>query len=426
MLITQIRHSDPSHPYWCAVNTHSLEKDPNLDWKAKGLLMYLLTRPNGWEYREQDLVNKSSDGRISVQNGLRDLREARYIRTEQTRHPDGKMGTSTLWVSGCPMPKEDTDSGNTASGQNTPQTGSPTTGSPLSGRTRGAVKLKSSPKNQEDIQENITASLETRIAVPKAGYLKALEKQTTSNKSIVYSNNTNTVLGAPIPVSACAIIKSKRTKFPDKFNSFPAVFQKNVTFKEAWEAFLKYRRELGAALTESQKDRLAGQLVRQSPEMATARLFWAIDQGLRSPYPANGNTPFDTSETRKSYHKEVPASKLPTTHPDVVELFQDYFGGDSRINGQAYALAQNVNQIVLWYRDLLKSIELPEHKHLFKHEYPDVHSFCEEYLEWLTKQKWLTSKSVAHASPESKLFIQFLQYQTKRFNFDFRTGDRTN
>ncbi len=62
-------------------------EDNRLSWKAKGLMGYLLSRPDDWEIRIGDLVRRSTDGRTAVYTGLRELRRVGYVDERITRHP---------------------------------------------------------------------------------------------------------------------------------------------------------------------------------------------------------------------------------------------------------------------------------------------------------------------------------------------------
>ena len=54
-------------------------EDDGLSWRAKGLLGYLLSRPDNWSVCVADLVNRSTDGRDSCYAALKELGEAGYI-----------------------------------------------------------------------------------------------------------------------------------------------------------------------------------------------------------------------------------------------------------------------------------------------------------------------------------------------------------
>lgn len=53
--------------------------DDRLSWKARGILIYLLSKPGNWEPKLKDLINNSEkDGEVSVKNALKELRVCGY------------------------------------------------------------------------------------------------------------------------------------------------------------------------------------------------------------------------------------------------------------------------------------------------------------------------------------------------------------
>lgn len=70
------------------------EADRTLSWKAVGLLTYLVTRPDGWKFYKADLVSRHTDGKSSVESGLRELRERGYLKMEQERTSEGTFRTN--------------------------------------------------------------------------------------------------------------------------------------------------------------------------------------------------------------------------------------------------------------------------------------------------------------------------------------------
>lgn len=65
-------------------------EDPKLSFKAKGIMFYLLTKPDDWQLRVSDLVKRSTTGRDAVYSGIQELRDAGYITMEIIR-VDGKF-----------------------------------------------------------------------------------------------------------------------------------------------------------------------------------------------------------------------------------------------------------------------------------------------------------------------------------------------
>lgn len=52
--------------------------DPSLTWKAKGILCYLLSKPDYWQARERDIEQRGADGATAVSSGLKEIRQAGY------------------------------------------------------------------------------------------------------------------------------------------------------------------------------------------------------------------------------------------------------------------------------------------------------------------------------------------------------------
>jgi len=66
------------------IDIDSLE-DPNLSWKAKGLLSYLLSRPDNCDLRLSSLFEQSLDGQTATKSALKELEKAGYFKQECIR-----------------------------------------------------------------------------------------------------------------------------------------------------------------------------------------------------------------------------------------------------------------------------------------------------------------------------------------------------
>ncbi|PNZ27692.1 replication protein [Staphylococcus rostri] len=64
--------------------------DDSLSWKAKGMLLYLLSRPDDWQVYEIELQKHASDGRDSVRSGMKELQDAGYIHRRRIRDKKGQ------------------------------------------------------------------------------------------------------------------------------------------------------------------------------------------------------------------------------------------------------------------------------------------------------------------------------------------------
>lgn len=65
--------------------------DTRLSWKAKGLMGYLLSRPDDWKIYVADLKKRSTDGRDSVRTALLELIKYGYARKKRVQGEDGRF-----------------------------------------------------------------------------------------------------------------------------------------------------------------------------------------------------------------------------------------------------------------------------------------------------------------------------------------------
>jgi hypothetical protein len=65
-------------------------ENPNLSWKAKGILAYLLSKPDNWKVIIGDIVKYSTDGKSSIYSGLAELKEHGYYVKTAVRSEDGR------------------------------------------------------------------------------------------------------------------------------------------------------------------------------------------------------------------------------------------------------------------------------------------------------------------------------------------------
>lgn len=65
--------------------------DSNLSWKAKGILLYLLSRPDDWQVYETEIVKHSSDGLSGLKSGIKELEQVGYIQRNRKRDDKGRL-----------------------------------------------------------------------------------------------------------------------------------------------------------------------------------------------------------------------------------------------------------------------------------------------------------------------------------------------
>lgn len=81
--------------------------DDQLSWKAKGILLYLISKPEDWQTTISDLKKRSTDGRESTSSGVKELIEKGYINRERSFKEDGKFDGYDYIVSELPVFKEE-------------------------------------------------------------------------------------------------------------------------------------------------------------------------------------------------------------------------------------------------------------------------------------------------------------------------------
>ena len=65
--------------------------DPDISAKAKGILLYLLSRPDDWKVYQSEVAKHFTDGIKSIRCGIQELMTAKYIARERYRDEDGKL-----------------------------------------------------------------------------------------------------------------------------------------------------------------------------------------------------------------------------------------------------------------------------------------------------------------------------------------------
>jgi hypothetical protein len=77
-------------------------ENPSLSWRAKGILTYLISRPDNWIVRLGDLIKRSPDGVYAVRTALRELTKAGHL-TRREEREQGKFKQYVLMVHEVPV-----------------------------------------------------------------------------------------------------------------------------------------------------------------------------------------------------------------------------------------------------------------------------------------------------------------------------------
>lgn len=77
-------------------------EDSRLSWAARGLLGYLLSKPDDWKVLVKDLQRRGNLGRDGTYRLLRELRDTAYVLYEKARDERGRIRGGTYFVREIP------------------------------------------------------------------------------------------------------------------------------------------------------------------------------------------------------------------------------------------------------------------------------------------------------------------------------------
>lgn len=170
---TIIRTNKRENPY-VMIDKYGLN-DERLSWKAKGLLAYLLSKPDDWQVYERDLIKRSTDGRDAVRTALRELENNGYLSRRQIRGVNGGFGHMEYIVYERPIEEKTAVDGKSVHGE-LPQTDFPSTENP---QTENPIHTNKELNNKElTLFECMNASAEIAAAVEYSSdpILESLQK----------------------------------------------------------------------------------------------------------------------------------------------------------------------------------------------------------------------------------------------------------
>lgn len=73
-------------------------QDKTLSFKAKGLLSFMLSLPEDWDYTIAGIARYSKESVDSISSGIKELEKKGYVTRERVRNKDGKLGGSNYIV----------------------------------------------------------------------------------------------------------------------------------------------------------------------------------------------------------------------------------------------------------------------------------------------------------------------------------------
>jgi hypothetical protein len=85
---------------------NSIINDKNISLKAKGIYLFLISKPDNWTFSVDRIASQNSDGENSVRTGLKELEEHRYLKRVQI-NKRGVFGENDYIIYDEPYPSDE-------------------------------------------------------------------------------------------------------------------------------------------------------------------------------------------------------------------------------------------------------------------------------------------------------------------------------
>ncbi|MBB1078936.1 conserved phage C-terminal domain-containing protein [Limosilactobacillus sp. STM2_1] len=126
--------------------SNQLIRDDRLSWKARGIFIYLWSQADNWQFYVSEVAKHATDGRESLQNGLKELEEFGYLKRVNRQNNGGKFSGMEWILSDIP----DRQTGNTVDGENDKKRGE-NTENPSDGKT---TQRETDPTENPSLRNN--------------------------------------------------------------------------------------------------------------------------------------------------------------------------------------------------------------------------------------------------------------------------------
>ena len=97
--------------HFTVINNIAID-DTRLGFRAKGVLIFILSKPDNWSVSERGLAQVGPDGREAVGAALRELETCGYLRRTKSRNPDGTWAWDSM-IFDVPQPADGSGDGET-------------------------------------------------------------------------------------------------------------------------------------------------------------------------------------------------------------------------------------------------------------------------------------------------------------------------
>jgi hypothetical protein len=145
-----------------------IAEDERMSWAARGMLIFLLSKPDNWEVSVKHLINQTknavgkSSSRDAVRVILKELETIGYLQIDQARQSTGRFEGIAYIVHESPVPAKLCDAvpgpENPAAEDNSPETDFPAPVAPASAKPAAEnpdlISIEKTKRNQEEHQDS--------------------------------------------------------------------------------------------------------------------------------------------------------------------------------------------------------------------------------------------------------------------------------
>ena len=79
-----------------SVISNAVIRDSRLSYRARGILLEVLSRPDNWRVSADSLARSGNEGRHAILTALKELRETGYMKTEKRQNEQGRFETVSI------------------------------------------------------------------------------------------------------------------------------------------------------------------------------------------------------------------------------------------------------------------------------------------------------------------------------------------
>lgn len=251
-------------------------QDDRLSWRAKGLLAYMLSMPDDWQFYVNELHKHAKDGKDSTRSALKELEQYGYLVIEKNnRSEKGKFSTNNYFLHERPLsdtgkPQRATRHGQTATTNNKETNNNHTN------------------NNKEREKKEISPQLDTND-IPKDLKEKPKKKSSAKRKKV----------GIPSP-------------------DYPKEFSQNLI--TAFEAYFEHRKQIGSPFSNKNAKQAkvlqtSAQVTEYGEAKVIASFYEAITEGWKMNYVRKDNK-------TKKHGKQQTVNKSGKESLSIEELFK--------------------------------------------------------------------------------------------------------